>query len=72
MGCKNVCSKFSQKKVLVDGKWENYSPTRHFCRTCDKYVKPINNYCPCCNMKTRGRPRGTIPRAHIKFPRVDL
>jgi len=54
MTCRGICKRVPVKK---QGR-VNYSVTRNWCRTCGTYVDPSGTgYCPCCNCKTRRRPR---------------
>jgi len=75
--CKGTCTRFKAKKPLTGGRYE---AGQYRCQTCAIYLTEHGvdeNYCKCCNMKVRSKPRNSLykekyhSKINAKDPRIS-
>lgn len=54
MVCKGVCSRYKAKRITQGFR---YSNGQKRCNVCEIFLNWDGNWCPCCGMSLRTRPR---------------
>ena len=61
MGCREICSNYAVKKInpKVKGIYESGHKR---CSRCEYFLIWNGNYCPCCGVLLRVKPRNSMDR----------
>ena len=54
MSCQRICHKYKAKWSVCQNRYANGQKR---CNTCEIFVQWEGNFCPCCGMQLRTRPR---------------
>lgn len=67
--CKNICLKYKASKPVLSGR---YRQGQKRCQICEIFIKWEGQYCPCCNMRLRTKPRNLKYKEKLRNPEESI